>query len=76
MKMNGNFKTPTLVIVTNDFYGQRYDHLDIKKDEILIVTNCNCEKKGWVYGHRKNNEKEKGIFPEVFIKICEDKNKG
>jgi len=68
-------KTETLVIATNDFYGQSYDHLDIKKDEFLIVTNWNGGEKGWVYGHRKGNEKEKGIFPEVFIKIYKLENK-
>eukprot|EP00833_Pecoramyces_ruminatium_P010907 jgi/Orpsp1_1/1184939/evm.model.c7180000091664.1 len=68
-------KTPTLVIATNNFDGDRYDHLDIKKDEFLVVTNWNCGEKGWVYGHRKNNEKEKGIFPEIFVKIYNVDNK-
>jgi len=63
-------KTPTLVIATYDFYGEEYDHLDIKKGEYLIVTDWNCSEKGWVYGHRKDDEEEKGIFPEVFIQIC------
>ncbi len=69
-------KTPTLVIATNNFDGQRYDHLDIKKDEFLIVTNWRCGEKGYVYGHRKDNENEKGIFPEIFIKIFKDENLG
>jgi len=69
-------KSSTLVIATNNFDGQSYDHLDIKKDEFLIVTNWNCEEKGWVYGHRKDNEEEKGFFPEVFIKICKNGNRG
>jgi len=67
-------KTPTLVIATGSFDGEKYDHLDIKKDEFLVVTNWNCGEKGWVYGHRKNNEREKGIFPEVFIKIYKSEN--
>jgi len=68
-------KTPTLVIATNNFDGgERYDHLDIKKGEFLIVTDWNCAEKGWVYGYRKNNKEEKGIFPEVFIKIYKDEN--
>jgi len=33
-------------------------------------------KKDWVYGHRKDNEEEKGMFPKIFIKIYEDDNKG
>jgi len=57
-------KTPTLVIATNNFEGGNYSQLDIKKDEFLIVTNWNCGEKGWVYGHRKDNEKEKGFFQE------------
>ena len=74
-KKNNIFpKTPTLVIATSNYDGERYDHLDIKKDELLIVTDWNCGEKGWVYGHRKNNVQEKGIFPEVFIKVYEDKN--
>ncbi len=66
----------TLVIAINDFVGQKYDQLDIKKDDILVVTDWKCGEKGWVYGHRRNNEKEKGIFPEVFIKIYKDENIG
>jgi len=66
-------KTPTLVIVTNDFYGEEYNHLDIVKNEFLIVTDWNYED-GWVYGHRKDKEEEKGIFPKVFIKIYKNEN--
>jgi len=69
-------KTPTLVIATNDFNGgEKYDYLDIKKDEFLMVTNWNCTEKGWVYGYRKNNKEEKGYFPEVFIKIYKEENR-
>jgi len=68
-------QTPTLVIATNNFDGsERYDYLDIKKNEFLIVTDWNCGEKGWVYGYRKNNKEEKGIFPEVFIKIYKDED--
>jgi len=78
--MNNNYemlnKTETLVIATNNFDAQRYEHLDIKKDEFLIITDWNYGEKGWAYGHRKGNEKEKGIFPEVFIKIYKNENKG
>jgi len=49
--------------------------LDIKIDEFLIVTDWNC-KEGWVYGYRKNNEKEKGFFPKVFVKCCRNNNNG
>jgi len=49
--------------------------LDIRKNEFLIVTDWNY-REGWVFGHRKNNEKEKGIFPKVLIKIYDDENKG
>jgi len=76
-----NYKTekesllPTLVIATNDFTAQEYYQLDIKKDELLIVTNWNCDRKGYVYGYRKDNKEEKGMFPEVFIKRCKDENK-
>jgi len=66
-------KTPTLVIATNNFDGEEYDHLDLKKDEFLIVTDWK-RKDGWVYGHRKENEKDKGIFPRVFIKVYDDGN--
>ena len=66
--------TPTLVIATNNFVGENYDHLDIKKDEFLIVTDWNYKENGWVYGYHKNNEKEKGIFPKIFIKIYKDEN--
>jgi len=40
------------------------------------VTNWNYEEEGWVYGHRKNNDKEKGIFPKLFVKIYEEENNG
>ena len=72
-------KTPTLVIATNNYDGEKYDHLDIKKGEFLIITNWNCDEKGWVYGYRKDNTNEKGLIPEVFIKIYNngnDENKG
>jgi len=65
---------PTLVIATTNFEGEKYNHLDIEKNEFLIVTNWNYEEKGWVYGHRKDNKEEKGIFPEVFIKIYKEEN--
>ena len=68
-------KTPTLVIVTSNYDGEEYNHLDIKKGEFLIVTDWTI-KKGWVYGHRKDNEEENGIFPEVFIEIYEEESKG
>ena len=68
-------KSPTLVIATNNFDGEEYDHLDIKKNEFLIVTDWNY-KEGWVFGHRKDIEEEMGIFPKVFIKIYKDENKG
>jgi len=69
--INYNLKTlsSTLVVATNNFIGNKYDHLDIKKDELLIVTDWNSED-GWVYGYRKNNKKEKGLFTKVFISIC------
>ncbi len=69
-------KSQTLVIAINNFIGERYDQLDIKKDDILVVTNWKCSEKGWVYGYRRNNKKEKGIFPELFIKIYKDENIG
>ena len=68
-------ETSTLVIATNSFDREEYDHLDIRKNEFLIVTDWNY-REGWVFGHRKNNEKEKGIFPKVLIKIYDDENKG
>eukprot|EP00833_Pecoramyces_ruminatium_P005683 jgi/Orpsp1_1/1179715/evm.model.c7180000070483.1 len=66
--------TPTLVIAINNFEGEKYNHLDIKKDEFLVVTDWNYEEEGWVYGHRKDNENEKGIFPKLFIKNCKEVN--
>jgi len=68
-------KTPTLVIAVNTFSGEKYDQLDITKNEFLMVTNWNCED-GWVYGYRKDNKEEKGLFPKVFIKIYKEENKG
>ena len=67
---------PTLVIATNKFDGESHEHLNFIKNEFLIVTNWSYEKKGWVYGHRKDNEEEKGIFPELFIRIYKDENIG
>jgi len=69
-------KTPTLVIATHDFTARKNNQLSIKKDDILMVTNWNGGNKGWVFGHRKDHKKEKGMFPEVFIKICKDENIG
>jgi len=65
-----------LVIAIDNFTAQEYDQLDIKKDEFLIVTRWNCEKKGWVYGYRKDDIEEKGLFPEIFIKKYENENIG
>ena len=68
---------PTLVLAIKRYIADEYDELDIKKDEFLIVTKWDCEREGWVYGHRKGNEREKGFFPKNFIKIClNDENKG
>jgi len=66
-------KKKTLVIATKAYEADEYYELDIKKGEFLIVTDFDY-KEGWVYGHRKDNEEEKGIFPKVFIEIYEDKN--
>ena len=63
-------KTPTLVIAKTDFDDEEYNHLDFEKDEFLIVTNWNYGN-GWVEGHRKDNEEEKGIFLKELIKIYE-----
>jgi len=65
---NSIIKTSTLVISINDFHASQPGQLNIKKNEYLIVTDWNCEE-GWVYGHRKDNETEMGLFPKVFIKI-------
>jgi len=66
---------PTMVIATNNYDGgDRYDYLDIKKNEFLIVTNWNCGEKDWVYGHRKDNEQKKGILPKIFINIYKNEN--
>jgi len=73
-KENEELILKNVVIAINDFSAKEYDQLDIKKDEFLIVTDWNY-KEGWVYGHRKDNKDEKGIFPKVFIKICNNKNK-
>lgn len=66
-----NIETPTLVISTNDFIASKNDQLNIRENEFLVVTDWNY-KEGWVYGHRRSKEEEKGIFPKIFIKICED----
>eukprot|EP00833_Pecoramyces_ruminatium_P008985 jgi/Orpsp1_1/1183017/evm.model.c7180000083514.1 len=60
-------KNSSIVIATNDFIATEYDQLDIKKDEFLVVTDWDRQE-GWVYGHRKDNSKEKGLFPKVFIR--------
>eukprot|EP00833_Pecoramyces_ruminatium_P008659 jgi/Orpsp1_1/1182691/evm.model.c7180000082261.1 len=67
----------TLVIAAYNFTGDQYNQLDIRKDEFLIVTDWNYgENNGseWVFGHRKNNENEKGIFPRALIKIFKEEN--
>jgi len=73
-KNNILHKSPTLVIATNNFDGEEYDHLDIKKNEFLIVTDWNY-REGWVYGHRKDIEEEMGIFPKVFVEIYKNENR-
>ena len=65
-----------LVIVINNFKARESYQLGIKKNELLIVTDWNCVNIGWVYGYRKNNKEEKGMFPEIFIKRFNDKNIG
>jgi len=65
----------TLVVATSNFESKIYDHLNIKKNENLIVTDWNY-KKDWVYGHRKDNEEDKGMFPKMLIKILNEKTKG
>eukprot|EP00833_Pecoramyces_ruminatium_P001736 jgi/Orpsp1_1/1175768/evm.model.c7180000055130.1 len=60
-----------LVIAIKDFVADEYDQLDITKGEFLIVTNWNCEE-GWVYGYRKDNKEEKGLFPKIFVKVCNE----
>jgi len=78
-KMNKNENEsllPTLVIATNDFISHEYYQLDIKKDELLIVTNWNCKNEGWVYGYRKDNKEEKGMFPKCLVKKYNDENIG
>ena len=67
-------ETPTLVISTNKFDGEYYDHLDFEKGEFLYVTEWHCDREDWVYGHRKGNEAEKGIFPKAFIKFYDRNN--
>jgi len=67
------YKSSTIVTATHNFIAEDYDQLDIEKDEVLVVTDWNY-KEGWVYGHRKNNENEKGIFPKVFVKILNYEN--
>ncbi len=44
-----HIKTQTLVIATNDFVDQRQDHLDIKKNDLLIVISWKYSEKDWVY---------------------------
>ena len=67
-------ETPTLVISTNKFDGDDYEYLDFEKDEFLYVTEWHCDREDWVYGHRKGNEAEKGIFPKAFIRIYDENN--
>ncbi|ORX62479.1 HECT-domain-containing protein [Anaeromyces robustus] len=67
-------KSSSLVIAISNFTAYEYDQLDIRKDEFLIVTDWNY-KDGWVYGYRKDNKKEKGIFPKIFVKICNENRK-
>jgi len=67
---------PTPVIAINNFKAQEHDQLEIKKDELLFVTNWNCKNKGYVYGYRKDKKEEKGMFPEVLIKRCKKDNIG
>ncbi|OUM64984.1 hypothetical protein PIROE2DRAFT_60335, partial [Piromyces sp. E2] len=43
-----------------------------ERDQNKNVTNWNCPE-GWVFGYRKDHPEEKGLFPKIFIKIC-DKN--
>eukprot|EP00833_Pecoramyces_ruminatium_P010392 jgi/Orpsp1_1/1184424/evm.model.c7180000089453.1 len=69
-----SIKTPTLVMALHDFSGEKYDQLDISKDEFLVVTDWNCKEEGWVYGHRKDNKEEKGLFPKVFVKVYDNEN--
>jgi len=69
-------ETPTLVTAIHDFTGEKYDQLDISKNEILVVTKWDCDEEGWVFGHRKDNEEEKGLFPKVFAKVYNNENKG
>eukprot|EP00833_Pecoramyces_ruminatium_P007735 jgi/Orpsp1_1/1181767/evm.model.c7180000078511.1 len=60
-----------LVIAKMDFIADEYDQLDITKGEFLVVTDWNYEE-GWVYGHRRNKEDEKGLFPKVFVELFND----
>ncbi|OUM60096.1 hypothetical protein PIROE2DRAFT_14222, partial [Piromyces sp. E2] len=74
LNIKSKIESPTLVISKNDFFASEYDQLDIKKDEFLIITNWDGPE-GWVFGHRKDNEEEKGFFPKVIVEICsEDDN--
>jgi len=66
--LSNEYKTPTNVIAISDFNAFEYDQLDLKSNELLVVTDWNY-KDGWVFGHRKDIENEKGIFPKVFVKI-------
>jgi len=74
-EIKDRIEAPTLVISKNDFFASEYDQLDIRKDEFLIVTNWDGPE-GWVFGHRKNNEEEKGYFPKVFVEICNEDDNG
>jgi len=65
-----DIETPTFVVSTNNFIASEYDQLDIRENEYLVVTDWNYEE-GWVFGHRLDDEEEKGFFPKVFVKIYE-----
>jgi len=67
-KKEVEYESKNLVIAIDDFESKNDNQLDIKKNEILVVTNWNCEDKGLVYGYRKHNKEEKGMFPEIYIK--------
>jgi len=73
-KKEKEYESQNLVIAIDNFKSQNSNLLDIKKDETFIITNWNCENKGLVYGYRKNNREEKGMFPEIYIKRCKYKN--
>eukprot|EP00833_Pecoramyces_ruminatium_P010345 jgi/Orpsp1_1/1184377/evm.model.c7180000089266.1 len=73
MKKISQKLNPTLVVATMDFRADEYYQLDIRKDEFLVVTDWNPQE-GWVYGYRKENKDEKGLFPKSFIKTFDDNN--